>query len=98
MMLSGASRCFFCTNDFERAEAFAENALAMNRHFPGIHILIAQCQWATGKKTAAIRTMSRGVLYEAPWDEDNQKENRAYLQEFMDSLNRSDENETGEGV
>jgi tetratricopeptide (TPR) repeat protein len=95
MMISGASRCLFYVKDFDRSKKMAQMALDMNRHFPGIHILLAQAQWALNEKKDAIRTMCRGVLYETPWDETNQKRNRVYLQEFVDAMsgtNRTDGN------
>ena len=86
MMKAGASRCLFYLKDFDRSKIMAEMALAMNRFFPGVHILLAQAQWAMDEKEEAIRTMCRGVLYETPWDEVNQQRNRVYLQEFTDAM------------
>ena len=86
MFFAGGSRCLFFSKDFERSQKLAEMALDMNRHFPGIHILLAQVQWATNDKKGALRTMCRGVLYETPWDETNQERNRVYLQEFVDAM------------
>jgi tetratricopeptide (TPR) repeat protein len=83
MILSGSSRCVFHLKDYQRAKLFAESALEMNRHFPGIHILKAQAQWAIGEKKEAVRTMCRGVIYETPWDDNNQEENRIYLKEYI---------------
>jgi tetratricopeptide (TPR) repeat protein len=90
MIQSGASRCYFHLNDFDRAKVLAQMSMGMNRHFPGIHILLAQAQWALNEQQEAIRTMCRGVLYETPWDESNQERNRVYLQEFIDA--RKNEN------
>ena len=87
MIISGASRCLYRLKDYDRAKKSAEMALDMNRYFPGIHILVAQSQWALDEKKEAIRTMCRGVLYETPWDEANQERNRVYLQEFVDAMN-----------
>ena len=87
MMLAGAARCLFHLKDFDRSKKLAEMALAMNRHFPGIHILVAQAQWAMHERKHAIRTMCRGVLYETPWDETNQERNRVYLKEFVNAMN-----------
>jgi MYND finger/RING-type zinc-finger len=86
MMMSGASRSLFHLKDLKRALKLANDALAMNRYYPGIHILVAQAQWGLNKKKDAIRTMCRGVLYETPWDETNQKRNRDYLEEFVDAM------------
>jgi tetratricopeptide (TPR) repeat protein len=83
----GLSRCKFRQNDFELAKNAAEAVLDSIRHFPGSHILKAQAQWALKEKKEAIRTMCRGVLYEAPWDEANRERNIVYLQEFVDAMN-----------
>jgi tetratricopeptide (TPR) repeat protein len=83
MMLSGASRCSFQLQDYGYAKDFAEMALAMNRHFPGIHQLLAQAQWALNDKENALRTMKRGILYETPWDEENQQRNVTFLNEIL---------------
>jgi tetratricopeptide (TPR) repeat protein len=85
MMLSGDSRCCYFLKKFERAKHSAEMALDMNRHFPGIHLLVAQAQWALGEKNAVI-TMKRGVLYEAPWDENNQERNISFLERLLSLL------------
>ena len=86
LMLTGTSRCLFYVKDFVGSKELARMALGTCRHYPGVHILIAQSQWALNEKKAAIRTMCRGVLYEAPWDKSNQKLNRIYLQEFIDAM------------
>ena len=83
----GLSRCKFRQNDFALAKNAAEAVLDSIRHFPGSHILKAQAQWALKEKKAAVRTMCRGVLYEAPWDEANRERNIVYLQEFVDAMN-----------
>ncbi len=72
----GVSRCKFQQNNFEFAKNAAEALLDSIRYIPGSHILKAQAQWALDEKKGAIRTMCRGVLYEAPWDE-----------EFVDAMN-----------
>jgi tetratricopeptide (TPR) repeat protein len=70
----GISRCAYEQGVYDKAIYGAEVALEMNRHFPGIHKLLALSQKANGDMDAAITTMNRGVLYETPWDEDNKAE------------------------
>jgi hypothetical protein len=36
--------------------------------------------------TDAVKTMYRGVIYEAPWDEDNRQANREFLQELLNEI------------
>jgi tetratricopeptide (TPR) repeat protein len=86
MMISGDSRCCYFLKNYERAKRGAEMALEMNRHFPSIHMLVAQAQWALGEKDTAVITMKRGILYEAPWDEKNQERNIAFLERMLSAL------------
>lgn len=44
MIFSGASRCFYQLGQYERAMFAGQAALSMNRHFPGVHKLIAMPQ------------------------------------------------------
>lgn len=83
MMFAGIARCLFELKEYERAVAAAEAALAMNRHFPGVHKLLALPQRAMGKMQQAVASMSRAVLYEAPWDDLNKQENIALLQKLQ---------------
>jgi MYND finger/RING-type zinc-finger len=86
MTLSGASRCCFALKDFERAKSLSKIALGMNRHFPGIHMLVAQAQWALGEHDDAVITMKRGILYETPWDVEYQERNIAFLERMLSAL------------
>lgn len=95
MLFSGVSRCFYHLGVHDRAIAAGEAALAMNRHFPGVHKLIALPQLALGEEEAAKKTMRRGVVYETPWDETNRQENIALLK---DLLLRDDEVELNGGA
>jgi tetratricopeptide (TPR) repeat protein len=83
----GESGCLFQMEEFQRAKHVAECALRLDRRQPAVHILIALAQWALEEKKDAVRTMCRGVLYEAPWDTENQLKNRKCLQGFIDSMN-----------
>jgi tetratricopeptide (TPR) repeat protein len=86
----GGSRCCLATKDYEKAQKMAQMLLNTNRRTKGAHILLAQAQWAMNNKKGAIRTMCRAVLYEAPWDDNNQEMNRIYLQEFVDAMGETD--------
>jgi len=51
------------------AQNAGEAAVQMNRYFPGVHKYIALAQQKeSGDLDAAIATMNRAVLYEAPGD------------------------------
>ena len=79
-MFAGASRCFYELKKYENAVAAGEAAMAMNRHFPGVHKLLARPQQAMGRIQLAVANMSRAVLYETPWDDLNQQKNIEFLQ------------------
>jgi tetratricopeptide (TPR) repeat protein len=83
----GESRCLIYMKEFQLAEHVAECAVRLNRRYPGVHLLLALAQWALGEKKDAVHTMRRAILYEAPWNTDNQLENREYLQRLRDSMN-----------
>lgn len=69
-IFSGLSRCLYHLKDYKRAIDAAEAAFSMNRHFPGVHRLIALPLLAQGKIDEAKETIGRAILYEAPWDDD----------------------------
>ena len=69
--------------------------MAMNRHFPGVHKLIAWPQRGQGDLEEARKTMSRAVVYEAPWDDKNRESNIALLEEL---LRQPSAEESGDGV
>ena len=79
-IFAGASRCLFELKMYEKAVNAGEAALSMNRHFPGVHKLLARPQQAMGMIQLAVANMSRGVIYETPWDDLNRQANIAFLQ------------------
>jgi tetratricopeptide (TPR) repeat protein len=79
-IFAGASRCLYELKMYEKAVNAGEAALSMNRHFPGVHKLLARPQRAMGKIQLAVANMSRGVIYETPWDDLNRQSNIAFLQ------------------
>jgi ribosomal protein L44E len=105
---SGFSRCMLEYGELDEALKSSQHALLMDRHAPGIHILVANAQRAlarnprsigalTGRTNAisctmsdAVETMYRAVVYETPWDEDNQQANRKFLQGLLNEI--ADEN------
>ena len=59
-------------------------ALETNRHFPQAHKYVALVR-ASGDSNAAKATMTRAILYEAPWDDKNLELNRALLKQIVSS-------------
>ena len=70
-LFMGLGRCYYHLGRYEKSIEIGQTAIAMNRHFPGIHEYVALSQFASGDAEAAIRTSANAVLYEAPWDKEN---------------------------
>jgi tetratricopeptide (TPR) repeat protein len=70
----GMSRCFFEISVYDKSIAAASTAIEMNPHFPGVYKYKALSQRALGELDEAVKTMTRAVLYEAPWDDVNKAE------------------------
>jgi tetratricopeptide (TPR) repeat protein len=70
----GMSRCFFETSAYGKSIAAASTAIEMNPHFPGVYKYKALSQRALGELDEAVKTTTRAVFYEAPWDDVNKAE------------------------
>jgi tetratricopeptide (TPR) repeat protein len=70
----GLSRCFYEAGVYEKSISAASAAIEMNPHFPGVYKFKALSQRAMGELDEAVKTMTRAVLYETPWDDDNKAE------------------------
>lgn len=79
----GLSRCFYEMGVYDMAINSGTAALEMNRHFPQAHKYIALALKASGDYDTAIATMTRAVLYEAPWDDKNLELNKALLTTWL---------------
>jgi len=84
-VVMGMSHCIYELGKYEGAIELGSMAIEMNRHFPGVHKYVALSQKASGDLDAAIRTMTRAVLYETPWDDQNVNEARKLLNELKAS-------------
>jgi len=70
------------------AQNAGEAAVQMNRYFPGVHKYIALAQQKeSGDLDAAIATMNRAVLYEAPWDAQHLSDTKRLFKELKSSNN-----------
>ena len=83
----GLCRCSYELGNYEMAQNAGEAAVQMNRHFPGVHKYIALAQKESGDLDAAIATMNRAVLYEAPWDAQHMSETKRLFKELKSSNN-----------
>jgi len=79
----GLSRCYYEMGMYDKAIQSGMGALEMNRHFPQAHKYVALSQKAIGDYDAAKATMSRAVLYEAPWEDKNLELNKALLRQII---------------
>lgn len=80
----GFSRCFYEEGAYDEAISLGEGAIEMNRHFPGVHKYVALAYRAKGCLEEARNVMSRAVLYETPWDENNMEEVRKLWEDMME--------------
>jgi tetratricopeptide (TPR) repeat protein len=93
-LMIGFARCSLETGDIDEAHRVSQHVLSEVRHLQGVHVLFAKVQRAcahAGNKFSitmadAVETMYRGVIYEAPWDEDNREANREFLQELLNEI------------
>lgn len=69
MMFMGLCRCAYHLGRYDKAVLTGGLALQMNRSFPFVHKYIALSQKAMGDLDAAKVTMTRALIYEAPWDD-----------------------------
>lgn len=82
-VMMGICRCLYEMRRFEHAVEIGQSAIRMNRHFQEVHKYVALAQNAIGDHISAVATMTRAVLYEAPWDEEKIKANKALLHEMQ---------------
>jgi tetratricopeptide (TPR) repeat protein len=83
MLFTGVAKCAYKLGLYDHAVASGMAALSIDRRKPGVHKLIALPQLALGRVEAALTTMRRGIVYEAPWDDKNQETNIAFLEECL---------------
>ena len=85
-LMTACSRCLFHTGEYEGAITLGQGAIDANRYYPGCHDYVARAQLAKGDVQAAIRTRSRAVLFETPWDEENRAVQRTALAELHEQV------------
>jgi tetratricopeptide (TPR) repeat protein len=82
----GISQCFYETGKYEKSISSASAAIEMNPYFPGVYKFKALSQRAKGELGEAVKTMTRAVLYETPWDDDNRAEALKLYDELSSEL------------
>ena len=80
LLFSGVSRCFLVAKDYSKTKSFCEMALAVNRQFPGNHLLLARSLWELGEKQKALKTLKQGILYETPNPDGDENRNIEHLE------------------
>ena len=86
MLMNACSRCLYHKGDYDNAITLGCGAIDANRYYPGCHDYVARAQLAKGDVQAAIRTRSRAVLFETPWDEENRAVQRTALAELHEQV------------
>jgi len=71
--------CFYELGQYENAISIGEGAVAMNRHYEGVHAPIALSYHAMGNIDGCIDMFRQAVLYETPWDLENVAAQREQL-------------------
>ena len=66
----------------DKTIAAGDAVLEMNKHFPQANKYIALAQKATRDIESARATLTRAILYEAPWDDDHLDKNRKLLRDI----------------
>jgi tetratricopeptide (TPR) repeat protein len=84
----GMARCFYEVEEYDKAVSATDWALEMNRHFPGVHKYKALSYERMGKLDLAIEVMNQAVLYEAPWDEENQRECVSHYYDLLGKMKK----------
>ncbi|GAX23396.1 hypothetical protein FisN_15Lh116 [Fistulifera solaris] len=78
----GSSVCAYHLKNYEIAIDLGEAALQTNRAFPGVHKALALTHKAAGNIDKARQLAAQGVLYEAPWDDENKEETWQFWKEI----------------
>ena len=78
----GLARTKYELVKYDEAIEVGSVAIKEFRHFPGVHKYVALSQKAKGDIDEAKKTISRAILYEEHWDEDNLQTNKELLQEL----------------
>ncbi len=67
--------CYYQTKQYDSAIRASNRILPEGRHLPGVYFYKALSLFANEKIDAALFSMNRAVLYEAPWDSHIQEKN-----------------------
>ena len=80
LIVMGMSRAMYETKKYDAARDMGSDCINVSRWIPGVHKYVALSHKALGDINEAKKIMSRAILYEAYWDEDNLQQNKELLQ------------------
>ena len=81
---AGISRAQYELQNYYEAIIEGDRAAwRINRHHAGVHKYIALSQMKLGDIAAAKKSITRGILHEVQWNEDNKKENEEVLRMIL---------------
>jgi len=84
VIAAGISRAQYELKNYHEAIIEGDRAAwRINRHHAGVHKYIALSQMKLGDIAAAKKSITRGILYEEQWNEDNKKENEEVLRMIL---------------
>jgi len=76
---AGISRAQYELQNYHEAIIEGERAVCQNRNYAGVHKYIALSQMKLGDIAEAKKSITRGILHEEQWDEENRKKNEEVL-------------------
>ena len=82
LMITDYSRALYELGKYDEAIEYGKLAIKTCRYRPGVHKYVALSQKAKGDIDEAKKIMSRAILYEYHWDEDNLQKNKQILREL----------------
>ena len=82
LALMGLARTNYELGKYDEAVEIGSVAMKEFRQCPGVHKYVALSQKAKGDIDEAKKIMSRAILYEYHWDEDNLQKNKQILREL----------------
>jgi tetratricopeptide (TPR) repeat protein len=80
------AECCYETKHYDKAIEFSKLAIDMNRHYPQVYKYLILAHHAKGEVELAQSAASRAVLYETPWDPQNQQRTQERYQELLNAV------------
>lgn len=83
---NGLATCAYHLEIYDLAIKSGKSAIALNRHSPHVHSIVALSYKAQGNMAQAVDVMNQAVLYEAPWDKEHRQRVLEHYEELLSDL------------